>query len=147
MIDNILNQLWEIYNKCENWHQYRLTEEDFKSVKKYLIEKNCLFVEMINNEVIAYCETWCITYSQWGRITCDEMLYTYDEDLKGGNIAYISNLWINPDYQNSKLIESMTSRFTNLYGHCNHVALRRKHGEPFRTYRMDRIKKFNKIGV
>lgn len=136
---DILTQLYNIYEKEENWHTSRLPEQDFKGVKKYLMDKNLLWVEIIGSEVVAYCEVWKINYEQWGRISCGELLYTYDENLTDGNIAYISNLWVKECYRNMGLIKIMQDKFTEKFNDCKYVACKRKHGLPYRVYPMKKL--------
>ena len=141
---DIFSQLYNIYVREENWHTQRLNEKEFIGVKKYLMDKGLLFVEIIEDEVIAYCEVWKINYHQFGRISCGELLYTYDENLNEGNIAYISNLWIKDIHRNTNIIDILNDRFVDKYSGCKYVALKRKHGLPYRVYPMKRI---SKIGV
>ena len=145
----ILDQLWHIYQTEELWHEIRLPEQDFKGVKQYLIDKGLLWVEVHNGIVVGYMEVWKLQYAQWGRISCGELLYTYDEDLVSGNIAYIANLWISEAHRGSNndgftLIDDMQDKFVSIFGSCKYVALKRKHGLPYRVYPMKRIAK---IGV
>ncbi len=132
-----ISQLWDIYNTKEDWHKKRLNEEEFYRYTFRLINTNNLFYEMVDGKVTGYVEVWRINYEQFGRISCGEKFYVYDENITDGCIAYINNMW-SSDVDTTN---SITLKFIEQFSKCKYIALHRKHGLPFRVYPMARISK------
>lgn len=138
-----IKQLWEIYNKYENWHINRLNEKDFTESTTRLINSGNLFYVTEKDVITGYVECFRVNYEQLGRLVCKESFYVYDENITDGKVAYINNMWS----WNVETTDYLTMIFIEKFGNCHYLALHRKHGLPFRVYPMSRIVKINKIGV
>jgi hypothetical protein len=142
-METAISQLWDIYNTKEDWHKKRLTEEEFYHYTFRLINTNNLFYELVNNKVTGYVEVWRINYEQFGRISCGEKFYVYDENITDGCIAYISNMWS----ENIITTNNLTLEFINRFGHLKYMTTERRKGTSVRVYPMKRISKISKIGA
>jgi len=120
IIMDIINQLTDIYINYENWHEHKLSEEEARKYFQRLIEKGNIISYTDNGSVVGYVEFWRINYEQWGRIVCGETFSAYTEDIVNGNIAYVANAWIHPDYRRTKIFRMGKMEFFKRNFKCDY---------------------------
>jgi len=115
MIDQLIN----IYLEKENWHEYKLPREEAEKYFKRLIGKGRILWVTDNKRIVGYVESWRINYEQFGRIICKETFSAYTEDVETGNIAYVANTWIHPDYR-WEVYKILRNKFFNQNKDCEY---------------------------
>lgn len=130
-IENICSQLTGTYLSAEEfWHIKKLSPDESNLYHKTMIERGNLIYEADNfGKLLGYCEFLRVNFEQWGRMVCHAPFYNFDENTTDGNISYVSNVWIHPEYRRSFVLQRLKKRYYELNNHCEFYvgeALRKK---------------------
>lgn len=132
---NIIEQLTYIYHNFEGWHKNKLSKEDSNKYHERLLMQGNILTIIEGGELKAYLEIWKINYEQLGRLLCGLPFYVFDEDIIGGEIAYVSNGWVSDNYNNTDAHKVLMGEFINKFKDCKFVARKRyKYNESFKVY-------------
>lgn len=101
-----------------------------------------------NGELHGYLEFFRINFEQFGRKVCDLPIYALEEDILNGNIAYINNMWINPEDRNGDAFHMLAAMFLARNKDAEFfTAFRRlKKSEPVKVYRREDLIRFYSKG-
>ncbi len=144
---NISKQLTHIYLNQEDWHRFKLPEEEANQYHERLLMQGNIITYVENDELLGYLEFWRINFEQFGRLVCDVPILTDVEDITTGNIAYINNMWITPDKRNGHVFAILGESFLYQNKDAKFFATfrRQKYSYPLKVYsREDLIKFYNK---
>lgn len=146
---NIINQLTDVYHNFETWHKQKLTREQSNEYHERLMINGNILTYIKSGELIGYLEFWRINFEQLGRLVCGQPVLTDIEDLLSGNIAYINNMWINPDDRGGFAFEFLASMFLSRNKDAEFfVAFRNlKHNKPIQVYKRDELIKLYMKGI
>ena len=134
----ILNQLWDIYQK-ESWHKTRLNRTEFdKYTEKLINDSNIIYYEK-DGVILGYVEFWRINYEQFGRLICNAPFSAYLENVKDGNICYVANVFILEEHRQSSVVKILKYKFLANNNHCEYFV-----GEALRK-KTQPVKVFNRI--
>lgn len=148
-IDDFATQLIDIYYQYEDWHRSKLPrEEAYKYFDKLLKTGNIQVYEQ-EGRILGYVEVWRINYAQFGRIICHERFSAMDEDISSGNICYLANTWIHPDFRHTNVYKILKLMFFKSNFGCDYFvgsALRKK-TQPIKVFKKaDLVSKLFKEG-
>jgi len=137
----IITQLVEIYYKEEWWQKNKMShEEAYKYHEKRLNDGNIVcYIE--DEKVLGYYEVWCVTYEQWGRMVCGELV-GFNEDVVSGNVCVVNNVWIDKSLRRGKVFKSLMKDFYKKHCHCDYYvghALRKK-TQPIKVFKREDLK-------
>ncbi len=128
----IIEQLTNIYYEKENWHKDKLSKEDANKYHERLLMQGNILTVVKDNELKGYIEVWCINYEQLGRIMCGIPIYAFQENITDGEIAYVTNGWVDNDKVVSK---QLMRKFIDRFKSCRFVARKRfKYNDAFKVY-------------
>lgn len=136
-IKSIPEQLTDIYLNQENWHNKKLSYEQSVSYFDKLLDKKNILIYEVNDEVLGYVEFWRISFEQFGRLVCHERFCADIENTTDGNICYVANTWIHPDYRNGIIYKMLKRRFFVTNYKCDYFvgeALRKK-TQPIKVFK------------
>lgn len=143
----IPEQLTYIYRNYENWHKSKLSEEESNEYHERLLMQGNILTYVKDGELKGYIEYWCITPEQLGRIITNQPILTDVEDILNGQIAYINNMYIDPEYRNGEAFDMLSTMFlvknkdADVFVACQNL----KRHKPIQVYsREDLIKFYNK---
>ena len=137
----IIEQLVDIYFTYENWHTTKMEREQAIVYHTCMFDRNNIVPYIENNKVIGYVESWRINFEQFGRLVCHEVFNVDKENTTHGNIAYVANTWIHPEWRKSYVSKTLrNSFFLNNYM-CQYFvgsALRKK-TQPIKVFCKDNL--------
>jgi len=127
---SIIDALVDIYLNQEYWHRKKLSKEKAYDYFNRLVYTGNIITHIQGGELVGYVEFWRITFGQFGRIICHSPFSAYQEDVQNGNIAYVANTWIKPEYRNTQVYKALKLAFFQATYMCDYFvgeALRKKH--------------------
>ncbi len=143
----IVEQLTNIYLNCETWHKNKLTREQANEYHERLLVNGNILTYVIDGALIGYLEYWRISAEQLGRIIIGDPVMTDTEDIINGPIAYINNMYIDPEYRRGEAFEMLGTLFLVKNKDAEYFcSMRRlKHNHPVQVYtRSELIKLYTK---
>lgn len=143
----IIDQLTEIYLIKEKWHKHKLSKEESDEYHERLLVQGNIITYVRNGELLGYLEFWRINFEQLGRVICNREFFVFEEDILNGNIAYIANMWINPEDRNGVIFDMLSAMFLSRNKDAELFCAFKiiKHNRPFQVYtRQELIKLYNK---
>jgi hypothetical protein len=143
----IYEQLTHIAYTKEIWHKNLLPVEELNAYHERLLVQGNIITYVIEGNLIGYVEFWRINTEQLGRIIIGQPILTDVEDIINGPIAYINNMYIDPDYRNGEAFEMLATMFlvknkdAEVFVACRNL----KHHKPVQVYsRNDLIRLYTK---
>jgi len=135
----MIEQLLEFYYKYDKFQNNCSDESKIRRIYEIMHERDRLHMYLDNSgELLGYGESWRINFEQFGRIVCGQNFYDHleDEDIETGNIAYLANVTIHPDWRGTYVLgilrnDFFTKNYTAEY-FCGH-AKRKKH-QPMKVF-------------
>ena len=137
-IMDIINQLVNIYFKYEHWQKNKMPYDIAYAYHKKLYELGNMQIYEEKGKVLGYVEFWLINFEQFGRIICHETFYADGENVIRGNIAFVANVWVDPQYRNSYIIKELKLKFFKNTFHCDYFvgeAIRKTSSQPIKVFR------------
>ena len=138
---DIPNELNKIYFNHENWHSSKLSEQAAYDYHRKLLEQGNILTVSDGEVFCGYVEFWRITYLQFGLIICGEQFSALDQDVLHGNIAYVANTFIYPEYRKGTVYKMLRNKFFEVNKHCTHFVgeARRKKSAPIKVFKREEI--------
>ena len=112
------DELTKIYHNYEWWHKKKLEPDVARKYFKKLIQQGNIIYYEFNNEILGYVEFWRIDFKQLGRIICHAPFCADGEDITSGDICYLANTWIHPDFRNGYVYKVLKKEYFKRNGHC-----------------------------
>lgn len=148
---DIIEQLLQFYYDPEKefWHSERMSRiSAYKYYEKLLHDGNIITIS--DNDILCgYCEMYRLSYEQFGRIICGEPFSAVQENVLNGQIAYVANTYIRPEYRRGQVYRMLRERFFEFNKDCTHFCgiARRKKSAPVKVFRRSEIMSLNKVEV
>lgn len=142
----VVDQLWDFYEK-ETWHQTRLTKAEADVYHSTLLDRGNIITVSNVDFLLGYVEYWRLSFEQFGRIVCGEPFSAIHEDVQRGQVAYVANTYIRPEWRSTKVYRLLRDRFFEANRACTHFVgeARRKKSAPIKVFRREDIMRFNKV--
>ena len=142
----LIDQLWEFYEKHEWWQETRRSKEEIDHYHSTLIQQGNIITCSDGDILCGYVEAWRVSYEQFGRIICGEPFSALHENILNGQIAYLANTYIRPEYRRGEVYKMLRNRFFEANRDCTHFVgqARRKKSEPVKVFRRSQIMSLNK---
>lgn len=137
---NYLEQLIELCIAYEPGAD-KVSRQEVEDIILALLVKKRLFWHEEDGKIVGYCESWRLNYEQLGRLLCGVHFSPIHEDINSGNIAYVANVVIHPNYRKTSVLKILKSKFVELNNMCEHFvghAIRKKH-QPFKAFKRHEI--------
>lgn len=137
-----MNDLVEFYRKY-NLVESGLSDDELEEYFHIVDKKGNLFIERdAGGRIIGFCEYWRINFEQFGRILCDGLIDARVEDTSSGQIAFVANVAVHPDWANGHLFTVMKNRFFTRNYHCKYFcgdSRRKKHHHTINVYKRNEL--------
>ena len=134
----MIEQLLEFYYKYDTFQEAYLPEERVKRIYQFMLDRNRLHIYQVDGKLLGYGESWRINYEQFGRIICGHNLYKHieDEDILTGNIAYLANVTIHPNWRNKTVLNILRNDFFTKNYVCDYFVghAKRKKTQPVKVF-------------
>lgn len=143
---SLIEQLVDIYY-LEDWHETRLSRPEAWKYHEAMLNNGNIITVSDGDILAGYVEQWRISYEQFGRIICGEPFSALHENVINGQIAYVANTYIRPEYRNRpEVFRMLRDRFFEFNAECTHFCgiARRKKSAPVKVFKRDQIKSLNK---
>lgn len=146
---NIIEQITFIYLNCENWHKSKLSEQEANLYHERLLVNGNIMTYVKDGALRGYIEFWRISAEQLGRIIIGDPILTDIEDITNGQIAYIANMWIDPEYRNGEAFEMLGSMFliknkdASVFVACRNL----RHNKPVQVYKREELIRLYTKGI
>lgn len=139
---DLAKQLTDIYLNHETWHTTKLDEASANSYHQQLLDSGNIITISDGDTLIGYVEYWRISYEQFGRLICGEPFSAVHEDVQTGQIAYVANTFVLPEYRKTEVYKRLRDRFFEANKLCTHFVgeARRKRSAPVKVFKRDRFK-------
>jgi len=146
---SLVQQLNKIYYDHEWWIKEKLDEEAITLYHKTLLEQGNIITVSDGEKLCGYVEHWRINFGQFGRIICGEPFSALTENVLNGNIAYVANTFIYPEYRKGSVYKLLRNRFFEFNEECAYFVgnARRKKSEPVKVFKRSAIMSLNKQEV
>lgn len=147
-LSNIIEQLTNIYYTQEWWQKNKLPFEEAVKYHARLFEKGRIIVYEEEGKVLGYVESWRINYEQFGRIICHNGFSAYLENVNDGNICYVANCWIHPEWRGGNVYKALRLKFFQQNHTCDYFvgeALRKK-TQPVKVFKRTDISMRFRLG-
>ena len=138
----IVEQLTEIYLNEENWYKNeKMPKEEADKYHWKLLNDGNIITISDGDILCGYVEHWRISFEQFGRIICGESFSGYHENISNGQIAYVANTYIRPEYRNSTTYKMLRDRFLDVNRDCTHFVgeARRKKSAPIKVFKREQL--------
>ena len=131
LTDVYLNE--ELYN--ESWQRTKLTREEADYYFQTLTDKERLFCCTNEGQLIGFVETWKLDYEQFGRIIAGEPFCPCTENIEEGEVAYVGDVWVHPDYRKGRTIHILKEAFKEMNRDCKYFVgeAKRKACQPIKV--------------
>ena len=135
----MIDQLLEFYYKYDRFQESYLPEPEARHIYETLLRRDRLHIYNDNSgRLLGYGESWRIDYSTFGRILCGHNLYREIDtaDIETGNIAYLANVTIHPDWRGTHVLRMMRNDFFTKNYSCDYFVghARRKKSQPVKVF-------------
>lgn len=150
LADTLIDQLRFFHREIDIHQTHNLSDEAIDNYFRILLGKNRLIFHIEAGRVVGYVESWRVNYAQLGWILCNRHLDIGRQDIESGNICYVANVAILPEYRQSEVVRVLKTAFVRQNFACDYFVgnARRKKHEPFKVFtRTDFIKRFSSEGV
>ena len=122
-------------------------ETSYKGVHSYthdynyhnaMLAKGAIITYLVDGVVLGYFEVWRINYHQFGRLICHDNWNQLDEDITTGNLAYVANTWIHPDFRQGAVYKVLRNRFFAMCNKCEYYcgSALRKRTQPIKVFKV-----------
>lgn len=137
----IIEQLNNIYYKEEWWQSHKETLAGITNYHQTMMDKGNLICHIENGEVLGYVEMWFINFEQFGRIVCREEFIAPLENTTDGNICYLANTWIKPEYRNNCVYKKLKVKFFQISHKCDYFVgeALRKRTQPIKVFKKSEL--------
>jgi ribosomal protein S18 acetylase RimI-like enzyme len=112
---DIIKQLLDIYYNEEFWHRNKMPYQTAYSYHKTMFDKGNIIVNVQDEKVLGYVEFWLINEEQLSHILDDGKFCGDTEDTENGDICYVANMWIDPQYRNNGIIKQFKREIFTKY--------------------------------
>jgi len=118
---NTVEQLVDIYFRDEWWHSFKMPyPEAINYHYQMLMQGNIKTIEDLGI-VLGYYEVWLINKEQLNRIILHKPFDARKEDVSSGDIAYLSNLWIDKSFRKGRVFRELYAKFFEQVNKCQMV--------------------------
>jgi len=115
---NIIEQLVDIYYRHEWWHKNKMEPATaFRYHTKLYNQGNVQCHEEMG-VLLGYYEVWFINEKQLGNIVIGRRFTADSEDITSGDIAYLANCWIDPNFRRGRVFKDLYLRFMEQTRKC-----------------------------
>jgi len=143
--EELIDDLATFYFEFDPFKVKELTTDQIREYFHVALKKDRI-ISLRHDKLLGYGEVWRINYEQFGRILCNEPLHIGAEDIETGNIAYVKNVIIHPDFRGDKTVRQfLVSEFFKKNFACDYFVgeARRKKHQPVKVFtRQDAYKKW-----
>lgn len=142
LVDNVLDQLWDVYINHEWWSDHSLRRDQFDRYTQKLIDDGNIFYVMDGSKVVGYTEVWKINFEQFGRLVCGENIAADSEDVITGKLGYVANVWIDVLYREGWVVKAMREKYFDFTKdvdyHCGQA--KRKSADLIKVFKASKLK-------
>jgi len=134
----IVEQLVEIAQKYETSYKGEHSYAHDYAYHNAMLAKRNIITYTQDGIVLGYFEVWFLNFEQFGRLVVHAPFNQLDEDIVNGNIAYVANTWIHPDFRKGAVYKILRNRFFNMCNKCEYYcgsALRKK-TQPIKVFKV-----------
>lgn len=134
--------LTDCYLTKQPWQEFFMPREDAIKYFDAMIKRGNIIAYQDNGELLGYCEFWRLNFEQFGRLVCKAPFFTLEEDTENGNICFVANVWIKPDYRRGMVFKSLELLFFKLNNRCEWYTgfAWRKSTKPIKVFKRDKLK-------
>jgi hypothetical protein len=136
---DLLEELVRFYYAYDKFQtNYLQPEEALKYHGAILSKGRVCHVGGEEGELLGYCESWRLTYEQFGRILCGEPFFVESEDIEHGPLAYVANVTVHPSARRGRVIKELTSQFFEKNKDAEYFVgeAKRKKTQPVKVFKM-----------
>lgn len=134
----IVEQLVDIAQQYETSYKGKHHYTHDYNYHNTMLGKDAIITYVEQGIVLGYFEVWFLNFEQFGRLVAHAEFNQLNEDVVNGNMAYVANTWIHPDFRQGAVYKILRNRF---FAKCNNkeyycgVALR-KRTQPVKVYKI-----------
>lgn len=138
---SIVDQLTEIYLHEEDWHKEKLSKEEADRYHEVMLSNGNIITVSDGDILCGYVEYWRVSFEQFGRIICGEPFSSIHENVQNGQIAYLANTYIRPEYRHGKVYKLLRARFLEVNKLCTHFCgeARRLPTAPLKVFKRHQV--------
>ena len=108
----MVNELTRVYlNEYKQEDKGKVSQEQQRKYFSYVLEQHRIHTYGTHDNLLGYLESWRLDFQQWGRLVCSAPFNIYEEDITKGEVCYLPNIWIHPDYRRSSIFKQFKRDF------------------------------------
>jgi ribosomal protein S18 acetylase RimI-like enzyme len=113
LCNDVTEQLVQVY-LTNDYYERSLSELQIRRYYSKMVRHGRVSYEVKDNLLIGFIESWRLNYEQLGRCICFKNFSAIEEDVSEGNIAYIADIWVHPDYRGTDVCDRLVQSFAEL---------------------------------
>ena len=129
----ILKQLIKIYKELHK-DTLLLSNEELVEYYGKMLENGRIEYVLENGELVGFMESWRLTYEQLGRVVCWKDFNAVEENVKDGDIAFISDVWVKKNERDGTTFELLLQGFKDSNKDAHSYISKRHKGKYIRVY-------------
>lgn len=152
MIATELSLIDQIYKFHMEYDTIEHNPDRLKEWIQFSLDRDRYSLAMDGDRLLGYVESWRINYEQFGWIMCNTPtppnIVDWEWNISDGNIAYLANIVIHPDFRGKTVIKLLKNMFWEKNFVCDFFlgeAKRKKH-QPVKVFNKQQFwKKYGEV--
>ena len=133
--------LTDCYLTQQPWQEFFMPREDAIQYFEAMIRRGNIIAYHDQNKLLGYVEFWHINFEQFGRLVAKAPFFTLEEDTEHGNLCFVANVWIKPDFRRGMVFKALELLFFKMNNRCEYycgTALR-KRTQPIKVFKRENL--------
>lgn len=138
----MLSELKRFYKTIDVQTDHPMSDSEIDRYHAYLLSNNAISMVFEGERLLGYVSYYRINYEQLGRLVCQLPFNAIQEDIVSGNILYLIDITIDPEYRGTKVIKELKQMFFERNADCEFFighAIYKKRSQPIRVFKKTEI--------
>ncbi len=134
----LLNELTRFYYHIDVQVENPMSADQTRAYHAHLLDKDAIRFAMAGDRLLAYVAYYRINHEQLGRLVCQEPFNAMTEDIQNGNICYLIDVTVDPDFRNGEVMKSLKKLYFAKNQDCDYFighAIYKKRSQPIRVFK------------
>jgi len=138
----MISELRRFYKTIDVQVEHPMDDYAIDQYHSYMIGKDAISMVIENGRLLGYVAYYRINFEQLGRLVCQLPFNALAEDIVSGNILYLIDISIDPEYRGTHVIKELKQMFFSKNADCDFFighAIYKKRSQPIRVFKKTEI--------